>query len=94
LTSNFAILFSLFGLGAAFQDIADRKETEKSASRIFSLLDRVSSIDPLSEEGKILDTSGDMPMKSQRKLDIKRNNSTKKMTKQQKRESSMEDVDE
>ncbi len=55
LISNFAILFSLFGLGAAFQDISDRKEVEKSAGRIFSLLDRESSIDPLSESGKKLD---------------------------------------
>jgi hypothetical protein len=94
LISNFAILFSLFGLGAAFQDISDRKETEKSASRIFYLLDRVSSIDPLSKEGKILDTSGDMPMKSQRKISIKRESSTKKMTKQQERKSSLEVVDE
>src|SRR6056300_1595265 len=46
LISNFSILFSLFGLGAAFQDISDRKETEKSASRIFYLLDRESKIDP------------------------------------------------
>ena len=54
LISNFAILFSLFGLGAAFQDVSDRKETEKSASRIFYLLDRESKIDPMSEEGKKL----------------------------------------
>lgn len=54
LISNFAILFSLFGLGAAFQDISDRKETEEAASRIFYLLDRESSIDPMSEEGKKL----------------------------------------
>ena len=54
LISNFALLFSLFGLGAAFQDIADRKETEKSAGRIFYLLDRKSAIDPLGEEGKKL----------------------------------------
>jgi len=94
LISNFAILFSLFGLGAAFQDISDRKETEKSASRIFYLLDRVSSIDPLSKEGKILDTSGDMPMKSQRKLSIKRKSSIKKMANQQKRKSSLKVVDE
>ena len=57
LISNFAILFSLFGLGAAFQDISDRKETEKSASRIFYLLDRESKIDPMSDDGKKLDTS-------------------------------------
>ena len=61
LISNFAILFSLFGLGAAFQDISDRKETEKSASRIFYLLDRSSEIDPLSDEGKTLDTTVDRP---------------------------------
>jgi len=54
LISNFAILFALFGLGAAFQDVSDRKETEQSASRIFYLLDRESSIDPLSESGKHL----------------------------------------
>ena len=40
LISNFALLFSLFGLGAAFQDITDRKEAEKSAGRIFYLMDR------------------------------------------------------
>ena len=55
LISNFAILFALFGLGAAFQDISDRKEVEKSAGRIFYLLDRKSAIDPLSNEGKKLD---------------------------------------
>jgi hypothetical protein len=94
LISNFAILFSLFGLGAAFQDISDRKETEKSASRIFYLLDRVSSIDPLSKEGKILDTSVDRPLKSQRKISIKRKSSTKAMKEQQKRKSSLDVVDE
>lgn len=55
LIANFAILFALFGLGSAFQDISDRKEVEKSAGRIFYLLDRVSAIDPLSESGKKLD---------------------------------------
>lgn len=54
LVSNFALLFSLFGLGAAFQDISDRKEAEKSAGRIFYLIDRKSSIDPLSDGGKKL----------------------------------------
>jgi ATP-binding cassette, subfamily B (MDR/TAP), member 1 len=56
LISNFALLFALFGLGAAFQDISDRKEVEKSAGRIFYLLDRVSEIDPLGKDGKILST--------------------------------------
>jgi ATP-binding cassette, subfamily B (MDR/TAP), member 1 len=52
LIANFALLLSLFGLGTAFQDISDRKEVEKSASRVFYLLDRKSSIDPLSTSGK------------------------------------------
>jgi ATP-binding cassette subfamily B (MDR/TAP) protein 1 len=55
LISNFAVLFGLFGLGTAFQDISDRKEVEKSAGRIFYLLDRVSEIDPLGTDGTILD---------------------------------------
>jgi ATP-binding cassette, subfamily B (MDR/TAP), member 1 len=55
LIANFAMLFALFGLGAAFQDISDRKEVEKSAGRIFYLLDRKSSIDPLGEGGKLLE---------------------------------------
>jgi ATP-binding cassette, subfamily B (MDR/TAP), member 1 len=54
LIANFAMLFSLFGLGAAFQDITDRKAVEKSAGRIFYLLDRQSCIDPLGEGGKKL----------------------------------------
>lgn len=54
LISNFALLFSLFGLGAAFQDISDRKECEKSAGRIFHLIDKESAIDPLSTNGKKL----------------------------------------
>jgi len=54
LISMFSLLFSLFGLGAAFQGISDKKETEKSAGRIFYLLDRTSEIDPLSKEGKKL----------------------------------------
>jgi ATP-binding cassette subfamily B (MDR/TAP) protein 1 len=56
LISNFAVLFGLFGLGAAFQDISDRKEVEKSAGRIFYLLDRKSQIDPMSKEGRIPNT--------------------------------------
>ncbi len=55
LIAQFALLFSLFSLGAAFQGMSDWKETEKSAGRIFYLLDRKSEIDPLSEEGKKLD---------------------------------------
>merc|ERR1712003_369906 len=52
------ILFSLFALGAAFQDIADREKVEKSLSRIFYLLDKRSEIDPLSEEGKTMNYAG------------------------------------
>jgi ATP-binding cassette, subfamily B (MDR/TAP), member 1 len=54
LIANFAILFSLFGLATAFQDLSDRKEVEKSTARVFYLLDRKSSIDPFSQEGKKL----------------------------------------
>merc|ERR1712187_756103 len=35
LISNFALLFSLFGLGAAFQDVADRKEVKKKRWKDF-----------------------------------------------------------
>lgn len=52
LVSNFAVLFALFGLGSAFQDMSDRKEVEKSAGRIFYLLDRKSEIDPLAKDGQ------------------------------------------
>eukprot|EP00980_Cylindrotheca_fusiformis_P007162 scaffold1505_cov118-Cylindrotheca_fusiformis.AAC.12 len=55
LIANFALLLSLNGLGSAFQDVSDRKECEESACRIFYLIDRKSSIDPLSEEGKHLE---------------------------------------
>ena len=54
LVAQFSILFGLFGLGAAFQDMSDRKEVEKSAARIFYLLDRKSQIDPLGTGGKKL----------------------------------------
>jgi len=55
LISNFAIFLSLMGLGAAVQDITDRKEVEKSIGRIFYLLNLQSNIDPLSTDGKSLD---------------------------------------
>jgi ATP-binding cassette, subfamily B (MDR/TAP), member 1 len=63
LISNFAILFAIFGLSSAFQDISDRKEVEKSARRIFYLLDRVSEIDPLGNDGITLEND-DMTHKS------------------------------
>jgi ATP-binding cassette, subfamily B (MDR/TAP), member 1 len=56
LISNFAVLFASFGLGVALQDISDRKEVERSAGRIFYLLDRKSEIDPLSKDGKKLNS--------------------------------------
>lgn len=55
LVAQFSILFGIVGLGSAFQDMSDRKEVEKSAGRIFYLLDRESQIDPLSPDGKKLD---------------------------------------
>jgi ATP-binding cassette, subfamily B (MDR/TAP), member 1 len=55
LLAQFSILFSLFGLGSAFSNVSDRGEVEKSAARVFHLLDRASQIDSLSTEGKKLD---------------------------------------
>jgi ATP-binding cassette, subfamily B (MDR/TAP), member 1 len=51
LIANFAMLFALSGLGAAFQDISDRKKVEKGVGRILYLWDRQSLIDPLGEGG-------------------------------------------
>jgi len=87
LISNFAVLFALFGLGTAFQDISDRKETEKSASRIFYLLDRKSEIDPLSKEGKTVDYSVPLPKRPKKKKSIK-------AEKKKKRASSLQNVKE
>lgn len=47
-----SVHYSFFGLGRAFQDVSDKKTVEISAGRIFYLLDRKSTIDPLSSEGK------------------------------------------
>merc|ERR1711935_794673 len=79
----FCVMFGLFGLAAAFQDVADRKQMEKSAKRIFHLMDRQSEIDPLSDEGKTVDYS--VPMKS------KKSKSKKSLVKN-KRESSLKNV--
>ena len=79
----FCVMFGLFGLAAAFQDVSDRKEMEKSAKRIFHLIDRQSEIDPLSDEGKTVDYS--VPMKS------KKSKSKKSLVKN-KRESSLKNV--
>jgi len=51
LVSMFALLFSLFALGAATMGASDKKECEKAAGRIFYLLGRESEIDPLSKTG-------------------------------------------
>jgi ATP-binding cassette subfamily B (MDR/TAP) protein 1 len=52
--ANLASRLSLMGLGFALQDVADSKALEASAKRIFYLLDRKSTIDPLSEEGHVI----------------------------------------
>ena len=45
--SMFALLFGISGFGAAVQGAADRGKAEKAVDRIFTILDRQSSIDPL-----------------------------------------------
>lgn len=85
LISIFAMLFSLMGLGAAFQDVSDRKQTEMSASRVFYLLDKQSEIDPLSEDGKTVDYAA--------KLKLKKKKSVRKL-KKKKLASSLKDVEE
>ena len=48
----FALLFSLFALGASTLGAIDKKEAKKAAGRIFYLINRKSEIDPMSKEGK------------------------------------------
>jgi ATP-binding cassette, subfamily B (MDR/TAP), member 1 len=55
LIASFGILFSFAGLGSAFSGLSDRAQVEKSAGRVLHLLDRSSLIDPLSDDGKVLD---------------------------------------
>lgn len=55
LNSNFALYFSLFGLGVALKEIADREEIKQATSRVFYILDRTSALDPLSGTGHKLD---------------------------------------
>jgi ABC-type multidrug transport system fused ATPase/permease subunit len=52
LISMFSLLFSLSGLGMAAQGATNRDKAKLAAHRIFELTDRVSAIDPISEEGK------------------------------------------
>ena len=52
LVSMFALLFSLFALGAATMGASDKDQAKKAAGRIFYLLGRKSAIDPLSTDGR------------------------------------------
>lgn len=54
LVSMFALLFSLFALGAAAQGLVDKKKAEAAAGRLFYLMNRVSEIDPLCTSGEKL----------------------------------------
>ena len=55
LISMFALLFSLFALGAASQGATDKKKAEAAAGRLFYLINRESANDPLGTDGKKLD---------------------------------------
>jgi len=87
MVAMFALLFGIASLGVAFQDIADRKETEASVNRIFSLIDRKSDIDPLSEEGKTVDYNS-LPKPKSKKGSSEKRKSIKKEGKKKKRHSS------
>jgi ATP-binding cassette subfamily B (MDR/TAP) protein 1 len=52
LISMFALFFSLYGLAAAAQGAVNRDKAKLAANRIFTLIDRQSQIDPLSDLGK------------------------------------------
>jgi len=52
LISLWGLFFSMYGLTIAFQGAIDREKAKMAAHRIFTLIDRQSEIDPLSEEGK------------------------------------------
>ena len=54
LISMFALLFSLFALGAAAQGATDKPKAEAAAGRLFYLINRKSAIDPLADTGKKL----------------------------------------
>ena len=55
LNSNFALYFSLLGLGIALKETANKEEIKLATSRVFYLLDRPSVLDPLSRKGQKLD---------------------------------------
>lgn len=52
LISMFSLLFSLSGTAAAAQGATDRGKASEAAERIFALIDRPTTIDPLSDDGK------------------------------------------
>jgi len=52
LVSLFALMLSLTGLSAAMMGLTDADKAKEAAVRIFDLIDRVSEIDPLSDNGK------------------------------------------
>merc|ERR1712137_188814 len=52
LISLFGLMLSLTGLAAAMTGLTDAEKAKAAAHRIFELTERVSEIDPLSEEGK------------------------------------------
>ncbi|KAL7540881.1 hypothetical protein ACHAXR_010450 [Thalassiosira sp. AJA248-18] len=54
LISMFALLFSLFALGASTQGATDKPKAEAAAGRLFYIINRKSAIDPLSTSGKML----------------------------------------
>lgn len=52
LVAMFAMLFSLTGLAMAASDAASGEKAKPAAARIFEIIDRNSTIDPLSNQGK------------------------------------------
>ena len=68
LVSMFALLFSLFALGAATMGASDKDEAKKAAGRIFYLLGRKSAIDPLSTDGAKLGRRPSSRSSSSRRL--------------------------
>lgn len=55
LISMFGLMFGLTGIGIAMADLTDSEKAKAAAKRIFDLIDRQSTIDPLTDEGKKLD---------------------------------------
>jgi len=52
LISMFGLMFGLTGIGIAMADLTDSEKAKAAAGRIFELIDRKSTIDPLTTEGK------------------------------------------